>query len=482
MEGKALFRQYVATITCVMSVMITATAFVWLAPLMLWLVSKESEIPMTTDDSSWLVSSIEIGEVLTTVPAGLLADRYGRKTAILTVGPLCLASYILAIFTRSMVALYIVRMIQGAALGVAYTVGPIYLAEISDPRIRGQLSSIFMVLWYAGMLFNYAVGPYLSYTNYSIACGAVAIAQFLMFLKAPESPYYLLMKNKPDKALKSLVWLRASEDIDVEFKSIQKNVEHDMSQRGSWKDLVATKADRKSFLIVQLVCCIKYMNGMSPVCNYATQTLAQKEGSSVSENELSIIMFSILVVTTTVGSFGTDRCGRRAMIIASTVGCTILSLLAAGYFYYEPSLRLSLNGYYWIGLSLLTGFAVVANIGLGPLMQTIQAEYFPSHTRGIGGGVTEMVASVAAFISMKHYQPVSDYIGMYANYIIFALISGTGTIVLYFVLPETSGQSLGEIQANFKTNAASNKGDVTFDNEGFYISIENGIDIQKDVR
>ncbi|XP_066905012.1 facilitated trehalose transporter Tret1 [Halyomorpha halys] len=446
----ATFRQYLASAACTLSVAITATAFTWMEPLMKYLISPESEIPMTSSDTSWLVAFIEFGELLITVPAGILADKLGRKTVLLTTGPLCLLSWLLVLTTRSMTVIYIVRWIQGAGVAIVYTVAPMYIAEISEPRIRGELSGHFQTMWYVGILYSYLTGHFLSYQNYAYACSIGPIIFAAFFYLMPESPYYELMVDRPKAAIKSLSWLRSTKHVDEEFQSIRKSVEEDMKSKGGWRDLFATKKDIKAFLIVQTVCFIKYLNGMPAIVTYATQTFAESSNGAIKDYELTIGLGVLLIVATFCSAFISDCVGRRPLLIYSTMASVVFNIITGTYYFLNQQ-GYDVSQYSWVMFVSVAGFCTVSNIGLGPLMQTIQAEYFPSHTRGVGSGITEISASVSTFINLKQYQTVVDVAGIYMNFWIFALFGFLGTIFMYIVVPETAGKSLGQIQKEFNS-------------------------------
>ncbi|KAK9500625.1 hypothetical protein O3M35_001858 [Rhynocoris fuscipes] len=435
----------------------TAICFTWLEPLMARLTGKHSEIPMNTDHTSWLVASVEFGEVFITVPAGLLADRYGRKPLLLMTGPMCMVSWILILTTRSLPVLFVVRIIQGAAVAIVYTVAPMYIAEISEPRIRGELSGHFQTMWYVGILYVYVTGPYLSYQNYTYCCAVIPIVFFALFVMMPESPYYLLMRERSKDAERSLVWLRATKQVDDEFDAIRNSVQEDMKRKGSWRDLIATKKDRKAFYIVQIVCFIKYLNGMPAIVSYSTRTFAASRAGILTHSQLTIAMGVILCVTTFFAAFMSDSVGRRPLLIISTMGSVLFNLIVGAYLYLAEETHIDVTSYQWIMYSAVAGFCIVSNIGLGPLMQTIQAEFFPSHTRGIGSGITEVTASVATFFNLKQYQTIADLFGIYMNFWIFAFFGLIGGLTLCFVLPETAGKSLGQIQHEFEDSVVVEK-------------------------
>lgn len=362
----------------------------------------------------------------------------------MSTGPICILGWVLVLTTRSLWALYVVRIIHGIAVAIVFTVVPIYMAEIAEPRIRGELSAHFMTFWYLGTLFNYIVGAYFSYQNYTYACCVVPILFTITFVLMPETPFYYSMKGQPEKAKTSLKWLRCSEDVEEEFESISNAVAEDMKNKGTWKDLIRTKKDIKALFIVQVVCIMKYMNGMTAVMSYATETF--RMASNINPHYLSIALGCVLCSTTFIAAFVTDTIGRRPLLMVSIAGAVIFNVCIAAYYLADQYSDYPVKDYYWIMVIAVIGFCISANIGTGPLLQTMQAEYFPSNTRGMAGGVTELTASMAGFINIKQYQMVMDAVGIYMNYVIFAITGVVGFVILWFTVEETAGLSLGAIQ------------------------------------
>ncbi|KAK9500629.1 hypothetical protein O3M35_001862 [Rhynocoris fuscipes] len=384
----------------------------------------------------------------------ILLVRWGRKPVMLASGPIVLTSWIIAITTRSISALYIVRIIQGIALAIPYTVTPMYLAEIAEPKLRGQLGSYFQVFFYLGSLFSYSIGPYFSYDLYLYLACIPAVLFIVLFSFVPESPYYLLMIGNDNDARKSLCWLRANQDINDEFNEIKEGVIEDLKLKSNWKDLIATRKDRFALFIVELVCFIRYTNGITCISVYITQTFNEGNVSNETSDLLTIILAIVLIITTICASFVADSFGRRPLMIISTIGATIFNIISAIYFYIDKYSLIDCKPYQWISYCSIIGVCIISNIGLGPLMMTIQAEYFPSHTRAKGGAITCLFTAIACFISLKQYQFIDDNFGMYMNYVIFAIISLIGSIVLWLYLHETAGKTLGQIQ---KSLAVENK-------------------------
>ena len=134
----------------------------------------------------------------------------------------------------------------------------------------------------------------------------------------------------------------------------------------------------------------------------------------------------------------------------STAGSLVFNTLVGLYYYLEKNAGFDVSGYVWTMYLSVAGYCVVCSLGLGPVLQTVQAEFFPSNTRGLGGAVTGITSTLTTFINLKQYQIVEDNFGVYTNFWIFAFFALLGTVVLFRILPETAGKSLGQIQTDLK--------------------------------
>lgn len=90
-------------------------------------------------------------------------------------------------------------------------------------RIRGALGSFLQLLVVVGFLFEYSIGPYVSYMQLAIVSACVPIVFAVSFFFFPESPYYLLAKGKREEATKALQWLRRQrrDEVQAELNAIQ---------------------------------------------------------------------------------------------------------------------------------------------------------------------------------------------------------------------------------------------------------------------
>lgn len=459
MAGLGVFRQYLAAFVGSLSVMVAGTSYGWITPILVPLLGNDSEIPMTADQSSWIISFVELGDLFSPLPAGYLVDTWGRKTLLLYTAPMYIVSWVLVLATRSVSVLYLVRIVQGFAMGVIYTVLPMYLGEISQPSLRGSISTFFEGMWCIGILFEYCIGPYVSYQTLAYVSLSVPIVFLVSFIFMPESPYYLIMVDKISDAEKSLNWLRGEDQtICVELQEIKESVENEMKNNlSSWRDLFATSVDTRIFIIVQLVTLTKFMSGIAAVLSYASQTFSATSVSFLTADQFTIAMGILILLSTLIATLTVDKMGRRPLLLISSVGCAVFELLASVYYYFDEKTDVDLSGFGWVAFATISAYCVIFSLGIGPLVPTLQGELFPSNTRGLGSGITTITDTVTSLICMKLYQVVSDSIGIYLNYLIYAMFSMFGAIVIYFIVPETKGKSLAQIQADLKSEFSENQ-------------------------
>lgn len=149
--------------------------------------------------------------------AATIVDMIGRKRAILATALPFFIAWIMVAFAETVLMLYLARFLAGIADGFTFTVVPMYIGEIADPKVRGMLGSSCSVTWIAGFLVINVIGSYLSIKTAALVSSIVPGFLFLTFLWMPESPYYLLMRSRPEDARKSLQRLKKSEDVSEDL-------------------------------------------------------------------------------------------------------------------------------------------------------------------------------------------------------------------------------------------------------------------------
>lgn len=364
--------------------------------------------------------------------------------------PVFIVSWLLKIITRSLTILYLLRLLEGLGLGFVFTLGPVYIGEIAEPSIRGKLSNMLSIMWYAGILSEYCVGPYLSYTALSWFSITVPILFFACILVLPESPYYLVIIGKEGKAAQALAWFRGGvreSNVDEELQAIKDHIYEEQMNKKSWTTIFTDEVYQKCIYVITVIVFTSFLSGLTTVYAFSTQIFSKTAGTSLTADHYTIIIGCVFVLMTFVTASIVDRFGRRPLVLLSACGCFVSNLLTGVYYYFydENSGHRSFIPFTTIGL-----YVVSVSLGLAPLTSTYQGELFPSGIRGAASGYTAIMCTVFSLICLKMYTFIAHTIGLYANYFLFAFSSGLGAIMLYLHLPETKGKTLVEIHREMK--------------------------------
>uniref|UniRef100_A0A1B6F3Z9 Major facilitator superfamily (MFS) profile domain-containing protein n=1 Tax=Cuerna arida TaxID=1464854 RepID=A0A1B6F3Z9_9HEMI len=324
-----------------------------------------------------------------------------------------------------------------------------YLGEIASPKYRGAVTSLFYVFWWSGYLFEYILGPMLSYFNYTLASASINIFFFIAFIFQPESPYYYLMKNDVHNASKSLTWLLQSseEEVDKELERMQKCVEEDQQRKVVWNELVATPTDRKALWILFLVGFLRQYCGIIPLSAYSTQTLkAAGDSFLISPDNCTIIM-GIMMVIGSIGSvFTLDVFGRKSLLYFS---CSLsgICMFSAGTFYLLKShSSLEMAPYNWIPPVSFIILAGVSVVGIFPVNIAYASELFTSNTRGMASSVFSAFNTILAMIVLKFYLTLVDLFGEFVNFYIYTAVCILGVLLTWLIMPETKGKTFERIR------------------------------------
>ncbi|XP_026333442.1 facilitated trehalose transporter Tret1-like [Hyposmocoma kahamanoa] len=170
----------------------------WVSPMAVILQSTSSPTgyALSSTAISWIGSTMALAAVFGVPLFSYLADVYGRKIAMLALSLPQALSWLLKLSSANMTTIIIARIFCGLSAGGCFAVVPMYVKEISQDNIRGQLGSLLIMFQNIGLLIMFILGAYLGYftTLYSVIW--LPFLTFLMLLKAPESPAYLFKIGK----------------------------------------------------------------------------------------------------------------------------------------------------------------------------------------------------------------------------------------------------------------------------------------------
>ena len=190
---------------------------------------------------------------------------------------------------------------------------------------------------------------------------------------------------------------------------------------------------------------IQQFSGIFTIFIYAAQ-FSIEAGVVIDEFLSAVLIGLIRSVTTIFVAFASDRYGRKPLAISSGVGMFLsmsgLALCAA-----FPLRQTTIS---WLPAVFLYAFIFTGTFGILTLPFAMVAEMYPQKTRGFAVGITIAIGFIFSFINIKTFASVFEYFGSFWIFTFYALVALIGVFFAIFVLPETKGKSLQEIENNFR--------------------------------
>ncbi|XP_048507017.1 facilitated trehalose transporter Tret1-like [Athalia rosae] len=460
-EGRKLY-QYLATLVAGLAAFQVGMIIGWTSPVLPYLMSEESFITVNTEQSSWIGSLLAFGSVLGALPAGNIADYLGRHRSILIFNFPFLASWLLIIFSTNLWLIYAARLLGGIGCGGNCVLILMYIGEIAEPSVRGTLASTFGIFLAFGTLYAYIAGTFMSYTLFAVS-GAFFVVLFLILSPfLTESPVWLIKQGRKRDVGKPLLKLRGNEyDIQSEIELLQIQSTNRASRKGGMRDLIGTKAGRRALLISVGLSFFQQGSGIDAVIFY-TVTIFRMTGSSIDPFTATVIIGAVEAFMELVCGVVVDRTGRRPLLILSGTGMTIC-LFTFGYYFMLKESGDDVRSISWIPLSSLVLYTVFYSIGFGGVPWIMNSELFPPETKGVAGSISSVLIWTLGFVVVKSFPSLGLRLGECVIFWFFASLMTLATFFAIFIVIETKGKTLLEIQAElsgepFTTDGPGNKG------------------------
>lgn len=369
---------------------------------------------------------------------------FGRKYTLIVGAFPMIIGWVLILFAHSVTILYISRFFIGFSDGCIYTnVAPMYLGEIASDKIRGSVLVISSIMGNIGVLYVFAIAPYVSI--YTMAWYALIppILFLITFIWAPESPYYLISKNRLTDARNCLVKLRGHSNVDDELKQMQLIVEQTGTNKTTLKDIF-TRGNRKSFIIMLGLACAIQLVGCE-VAVLFSELIFKKIGENLlGSSETNILFAIIFIITTSIASYAVEKLGRRLLLMWSLVGITITHATVAIYFFLKRN-NIDVTHITWIPTLAVLLFIACAGIGLIPITFTLLGEIFCNDLKSTAGGAFTVFFSCFGFIAVELFQYISDNVGSDVTFAGMTVFSIFFIWFVWFLVPETKGKSFDVI-------------------------------------
>lgn len=222
--------------------------------------------PITEESFAWVSSIATIGSAISCLPIGYLQNRFGRKWTMLSLVAPFILGWGLLIWAQNLAMMMIGRVVVGIAGGAFCMIAPQYAGETAEKEIRGRIGTFMQLMLNVGILLSYAVGAVTSVFYMSIVCGILPILFALVFVFMPESPVYLVQKNKIPDAINTYKWLRGEAyNPQQEIDELTKELEESKAQSGSFREELSKSGTHRAMTISFGVMFFQQMCGINVV-------------------------------------------------------------------------------------------------------------------------------------------------------------------------------------------------------------------------
>ena len=408
-------------------------------------------------------SSALIGCVIGGAISGVLASSLGRKKSLLIAGALFFISAVGSWGPESgilpygepslslLIAFNIYRIIGGVGVGLASAICPMYIAEISPANIRGTLVSCNQFAIIFGMLVvyfvNYLIRNNLADTPEGIQAAMVEIGWRRMFLSeafpaglffllvflVPETPRYLVMKGKADKALGILTRINGAEEGARVLAEIKSNIVEKKEKLLSYGIGVIIIGVMLSFFQQAI--------GINVVLYYAPRIFESLGASGDASMMQTIVMGIVNIIFTLVAIFTVDKFGRKPLLIIGSTGMMI-GMIALAVFSFTDMIGIG-------ALIFIIIYTASFMMSWGPICWVLISEIFPNTIRSQAVAIAVAMQWVANFLVSSTFPSLSAW-SVGGTYLIYAIMALLSIVFVWKFVPETKGKTLEDMSALWK--------------------------------
>ncbi len=404
------------------------------------------------------VSSALIGCIIGGIFSGFISSKFGRKNALIIAGVLFLLSALgsgnpeFLFFEKGVPSMGLIwmfnfyRIIGGIGVGLASAVCPMYIGEIAPADIRGKLVSLNQFAIIFGMLVVYFVnwgiseGQTIEWINeigwrrmFLSEAIPASIFTILMFFM-PETPRYLALQQKDEKALSILSRINGLERGKEILSEIKSTVES------------SSKAKLYSYgkvviIVGILLSVFQQFVGINVALYYAPRIFESMGAAKDASMLQTIIMGLVNVVFTVVAILTVDRWGRKPLLITGSIGMAI-GMIAISILAFQNIIGIST-------LVFIIIYTASFMMSWGPICWVLISEIFPNKIRSQAIAIAVAAQWAANFFISSTYPPMMEF-SSGGTYLFYGVMSVLSALFVWKMVPETKGKTLEEMENIWK--------------------------------
>ena len=417
------------------------------------LIFIRTQFALTTFQQELVVSVVLVGAAIAALTGGRLADILGRRSMLLVTAAIFIAGAMVCAAAPSLNVLVTGRLIVGLGIGFSTSTVPIYISEVSPPQARGWQVSLFQLAITIGILAAYLVdyafsssGAWRWMLGLAFVPGAIL---GLGMIGMPESPRWLAEHGESQRARQVLQRIRGIENIDSEWREIQETLAQ-ADERGRFADLFAPHV-RAALTIGIGLAIFQQITGINTVIYYAPVIVQSAGISSASGAILATAGIGLVnVLMTIVAMWLIDHVGRRPLLLTGIAGM-IFSLAVLGFVFRMPTG----GALSWLAVITLMVYVASFAISLGPIFWLLISEIYPLKVRGVAEGTAAGVNWAFNFLVSLTFLTLIQILGSSWTFWLYAVLAIASWLFSYYLVPETKGRTLEEIERSFRHSHAA---------------------------
>ena len=399
----------------------------------------------------WFVGCALIGSIIGVLMAGKLSDRWGRKVTMLVAAVFFSVSGIACAFVGSFEQLVVARILGGIGIGV-----------VSIAQYRGRLVSLYQLAVTIGFLGAYLTNFQLLHFSQSGAvlntgwmnlvfvsevwrgmlgfCSLPAILFFCIIFFIPESPRWLILKGRDERAVGIFRKIYLSEvEVDTQLQDTKSVVQSET--KSDWKFLLQPGIF-KAVLIGAAIAILGQFMGVNAVLYYGP-TIFEEAGLSGGDALFSQVLVGIVnVVTTVIAVFIIDKVGRKKLVYYGVSGMVLSLLLIGFYFHFSESMGLP-NSFL---LFFFLFYVFCCAISISAVIFVLLSEMYPTRIRGMAMSIAGFALWIGTYLVGQLTPWMLQNLTPTGTFLLFALMCVPYMLIVWKLIPETTGKSLEEIE------------------------------------
>ena len=419
---------------------------------------------LDTMSQGWYVGCALVGSIIGVLCAGILSDGIGRKWSMLLSAVLFTTSAVGCAVSHSFDQLVVYRIVGGMGIGVVSIVSPLYISEISIPKYRGRMVALYQLAVTIGFLGAYLINfallrwsssdPTLSgdwmqlIFSTEVWRGMLGMETIpaLLFLVAilfiPESPRWLILRHKDDRAREILRTMhRDPEVVESQMSETRAAIAATSAEQSSLR-LLREPAVLRPVLIGVAIAMLGQFMGVNAVLYYGP-SIFEGAGLAAQDSLWYQVWIGIVnVLTTVLAIFLIDKVGRKTLVYYGVSGMIVSLVLIGLYFLYGETIGISST---WLLVFFLAYIFFCAG-SISAVIFVFLSEMYPTRIRGLAMSLAGLSLWIGTYLIGQLTPWMLETLTPSGTFFLFALMCLPYLYIVWRLMPETTGKSLEEIE------------------------------------